>query len=179
MKEIFGNTDGLDERTLDFLAKALEKNNLPGFDFLEFKKAVAGLERLGMDEKLAFKSAFTTAETMGFSKEKLIETVGYYRNVIVAEKAAFDAAMAAQLEAKVASKDREMARLRDQIERHKAQIQRMQEEVAGYLDEVEAAEKSIEIEREKLARGQSAFEKTHAAALTELDGDVEKIHAHL
>ncbi len=179
MKEIFGQIDGLDERALDFLTKALEKNNLPGFDFLEFKKAVAGLEKLGMDEKMAYKSAFTTAATMGFSKEKLVETVGYYRSVIVKEKEAFDAATAAQLESKVESKNREIARLNDQIERHKAQIARMQDEIAAYLTDREAAEKSLAAEQEKIEKGRSAFEKTHAAILLELDRDVEKIHANV
>ncbi|HNG89366.1 MAG TPA: hypothetical protein PK858_04155, partial [Saprospiraceae bacterium] len=78
--------DGLDERSLDFLTKALEKNNLPGFDYFEFKRAVATLLEMKIDEDTAFKSAFATAATVGLTKEKLLDTAGYYRNLLDKEK---------------------------------------------------------------------------------------------
>ena len=33
------SADGLDERSLEFLAKTIENNNLPGFDYFEFKRS--------------------------------------------------------------------------------------------------------------------------------------------
>lgn len=179
MKEIFGETTGFDERSLDFLAKALENNNLPGFDFLEFKKSVSGLLKLGMDEATAIKSVFTTAATMGLTKEKLVETAGYYRNIIEKERAAFDNALAAQFQAKVDSKKTEAARLRDQIERNKAEIARLQDEVAGWLTDIESAEKLTALESEKLEKSRSAFELAHSEAILRLDTDIEKIHKNL
>ena len=179
VKEIFGENTGLDERSLDFLGKALEKNNLPGFDFLEFKKSISGLLKLGMDEPTAFKSAFTTAATMGFSKEKLIETHGFYRNIVAKEKEAFDAAASKQEAEKVAARQTEIARLNDQIERNRAEIQRLQDEMARYLTDVESAETAIKLEKEKLEKSQKAFGFTHQSVLNQLDGDLEKIHSHL
>lgn len=179
MKEIFGETNGLDERSLDFLAKALEQNNLPGFDFLEFKKSVSGLLKLGMDEPTAIKSVFTTASTMGLTKEKLVESIGYYRNIIEKERAAFDNALAAQTQSKVDSKKTESARLRDQIERNKAEIARLQDEIAGWLTAIDDAEKMTALESEKLEKSQKAFEFAHAEVLLRLDKDLEKIHQNL
>ena len=70
-KSLF-KTEGLDERSLEFLTTALEKSNLPGFDYLEFKRAVADLlSNMNMDEATAYKSAFTTvATTLGLTKGK-------------------------------------------------------------------------------------------------------------
>ena len=60
--------DGLDDRSLEFLASALEKNNLPGFDYYEFKRAVVALRQMQLDEPTAHKSAFATAATGGVTK---------------------------------------------------------------------------------------------------------------
>ena len=74
LKNIFGNDHGLDEKSVDYLTSALAKNNLPGFDYLEFKQSLAALADLGMDEPTAIKSAFATASTVGLTKDKLVKT---------------------------------------------------------------------------------------------------------
>ncbi len=179
MKEIFGDPANLDERSLEFLARSIEQNNLPGFDFLEFKKSVNALLKLGMDEPTAHRSVFATASTMGLTKEKLVESLGYYRNIVEKEKAAFYDALSAQTHEKVDSKKAETARLRDQIERNKAEIARLQDEVAGWLAAIDEAEKLTGIESEKLEKNRAAFEFTHAEAMLRLDKELEKIHQNL
>ncbi len=179
MKEIFGDPAGLDERSLDFLAKTLEQNNLPGFDFLEFKKSAAGLLKLGMDEATAIKSVFTTAATMGLTKEKLVETAAYYRNLLEKERDAFDNAHAVQMQEKVDSKKTGTIRLRDQIERNKSEITRLQDEIGGWLNSITDSEKLAALESEKLEKSKKSFEFAHAEVLLRLDQDVEKIHQNL
>ncbi|MEZ4920023.1 MAG: hypothetical protein R2792_13045 [Saprospiraceae bacterium] len=75
-------SDNTDEKSLTFLTQAIEKNNLPGFDYFEFKRAVSSLLQMDIDEATAYKSAFATAATMGLTKDKLLETASYYRNVV-------------------------------------------------------------------------------------------------
>ena len=177
-KSLFA-ADGLDERSLEFLSNAIEKNNLPGFDYFEFKRAVAQLAELNLDEATAYKSAFTTAATLGLTKEKLIETAGYYRNVVEKEKEAFAKALENQNATKVSSRQQEVSRLRDQIERHKQEIARLQDEIAGYLNQADAAENAVKQESEKLEKSKSAFEKTHLSVLNIIDRDVENLHKYL
>jgi predicted RNase H-like nuclease (RuvC/YqgF family) len=171
--------DGLDDRSLDFLAQAIERNNLPGFDYLEFKRAVAQLKELKLDEATAFKSAFTTAATLGLTKEKLIETAGYYRNIVEKEQTQFTQALENQNATKVSSRQNDVSRLKDQIERHKADIERMKEELAAYQNQVEQAEAAAKTEAEKLEKAKAAFEKTNQAVLRNIDQDVENLHKHL
>ncbi len=170
---------GLDERSLEFLSNAVEKNNLPGFDYFEFKRAVMALEQMDLDEPTCFKSAFTTAATVGLTKEKLIETAGYYRNVMLKEKEHFDKALESQNDSKVISREQEVKRLRDQIERHKIEISRLQDEMAGYLNQIDQAETSVKVEAEKLEKTKSAFEQTHQSILLQIDRDVENMHKYL
>lgn len=177
-KSLFDAT-GLDDRSLEFLTQALEKNNLPGFDYLEFKRAVAQLLDLKLDEATAFKSAFSTASTMGLTKEKLFETAAYYRNLVEKEQAHFTEALENQNATKVAGQQNTVTRLRDQIERNKTEILRLQDEMAAYLTQVEQVESSTKLESEKLEKAKAAFEKTNKAVLLNIDSDVEKMHKHL
>ena len=177
-KSLFA-AEGLDDRSLEFLTSALEKNNLPGFDYFEFKRAVFNLLAMQLDEAVAYKSAFTTAATLGVTKEKLIETAGYYRNLVGKEKERFDEALENQNEVKVNGKQADIKRLRDQIERLKAEITRLQDEIAGYLTQIEQAESSVKAETEKLQKARTSFEFTHQAMLLQMDKDVENMHKYL
>lgn len=177
-KSLFAS-DGLDDRSLEFLAGAIEKNNLPGFDYFEFKRAVATLQQMQLDEAIAHKSAFTTAATVGVTKEKLIETAGYYRNLLLEEKVGFDKALENQNATKVTARQAEIKRLKDQIDRHKADIARLQDEMAAYLEEIERTESAIKVETEKLEKTHKAFEKTHLSVVTQIDKDIENMHKYL
>lgn len=177
-KSIFA-AEGLDDRSLEFLTNALEKNNLPSFDYFEFKRAVTTLLGMNIDEATAFKSAFATAATVGLTKDKLLETAGYYRSLLAKEKEQFDEALQNQNATKVASRQQEVKRLRDQIERHKADIARLQDEMAAYLNQIESAEAAAKTEGEKLDKTRLAFEKAHASVTMQIDKDIELVHKHL
>jgi chromosome segregation ATPase len=171
--------DGLDDRSLEFLANAIEKHNLPGFDYYEFKRAVGSLLQMQLDEATAYKSAFTTAATVGLTKDKLIETAGYYTNVIEKEKEQFDTALQAQNEVKINAREAENKRLRDQVERHKAEIVRLQDEIAQYLQQIEQGETSLQQEREKLEKAKSSFERTQKSIVMQIGKDIELMHKYL
>lgn len=173
------HAEGVDDRSLEFLAGAIEKHNLPGFDYFEFKRAVLALQQMNLDAPTAHKSAFTTAATVGITKEKLIETAGYYRNVIQKEKEQFDSALNNQNQTKIVARQEEVKRLRDQVERHKIEIARLQDEVAGYLNKIAEAEASTTSESEKLEKTRIAFEKTHELIVLQIDRDIENMHQYL
>lgn len=177
-KSLFA-AEGLDDKSLEFLANAIEKNNLPGFDYFEFKRAVTALSQMQMDEPTSFKSAFTTAATVGVTKDKLIESAGYYKNVIVKEKEQFDQALVNQNNTKVTTREEEIKKLRDQIERHKTEITRLQDEIAAYLNQIGQSETAVKLDSEKLTKTKTAFESTHQSVMLQIDRDIENMHKYL
>jgi flagellin-like hook-associated protein FlgL len=173
------SAEGQDERSLEFLANAIERNNLPGFDYYEFKRAVFTLMEMKLDEPTAQKSAFTTAATVGMTKEKLIETAGYYHEILVKEKDQFDKALESQNASKITARQEEIKRLQDQIERHKLDISRLQDEIGAYLNQIDQATLAVTNEAEKLAKTKSAFHTTHQSVLLQIERDVENMHKNL
>ena len=177
-KSLFA-AEGLDDRSLEFLTNALEAGNLPGFDYFEFKRALVTLRGMEIEEGAAHKSAFATAAIIGLTKEKLVETAGFYRNFLDKEKEKFSAALKNQMAAKVTSREDEIKRLNDQIERHTTEIARLQEEMAAYRLQIEQAGIAMDVEREKITKAGDGFARTHISILTQIDRDIENIHKYL
>ena len=177
-KSLFA-AEGIDDRSLEFLTNALEQNNLPGFDYFEFKRALVTLRGMEVEEGAAHKSAFATAATIGLTKDKLIETANYYRNFLEKEKEKFNTALKNQMAAKVTSREDEIKRLTDQIERHKADIARLQEEMAVYRQQIDQATTTMTTEKDKITKASDGFEKTHASVLSQIDRDIENIHKYI
>ena len=101
LKDLFGDHHGLDSKSVVFLMKALEKNNLPGFDYIEFKQALSALTEMNMDLGTAIKSAFVTGSTVGLTKEKLLESALHYAKIIAEEKVQFQKAVEKQIQQKI------------------------------------------------------------------------------
>jgi chromosome segregation ATPase len=180
MKSIFGKHHGLDEKSVEILSAALEKNNLPGFDYIEFKQALFALfEKVRVDEPTAFKSAFATAGVMGLTKEKLLETAEYYREVLTNEKQLFEAALQNQIEQRIVQKQQEVIKLQLQIEANRKAIADLEKKVAQANDIIAHADGEIEETRLKIENTRSAFENTLQSIMNQIQLDIEQIQRHL
>lgn len=179
LKNLFGKITGLDQRSLESLTNALEKSNLPGFDYIEFKQSVDALTELGMDEPTAFKSAFTTATTIGLTKDKLITTAKHYREVLSREKQQFEIACENQIEQKVNSKKKEVEKLKNQIEDYKSKIRQLEEQITKSQDTIDHADENIQSALERIKSTQSDFDNTFQSVVNQLDKDLTGIETYL
>lgn len=179
LKIIFGDYHGLDEKSVDFLVQALEKNNLPGFDYLEFKQSLLALTELNMDEATAIKSAFATAATVGLTKDKLLKTAEHYKGILNAEKQQFDAALQKQMQQRVQSKLDEVDKLKKQIEDYKLKIKQLEEKIVSSQSVIDQADEHIRAAKEKIESTQESFEHTWRSILNQINQDVENINRFL
>lgn len=175
LKNLFGSTTGLDERSLSSLTNALERSNLPGFDYIEFKQSVDALLQMGMDESTAVKSAFATAATMGLTKEKLLNTAKHYREVLHKESEQFEAACQNQIDQKVNAKRTEVEKLKTQIEEYRAKIKTLEEQIAKAVDTISHADENIQSALEKIQTTKSQFDETFKSVMNQMDRDMESI----
>jgi peptidoglycan hydrolase CwlO-like protein len=179
LKQLFGDAHGLDERSVDFLTGALEKNNLPGFDYIEYKQSLGALTAMNIDEMTAFKSAYATAATVGLTKEKLLKTAEHYKGILQQEKIQFDAALEKQMQQRVKSKQDEVVKLKKQIEDYQLKIKQMQDKIAESEAIVANADEDIRSSMEKINATRENFESTLRSIVNEIDKDVENINRYL
>ena len=179
LKSLFGENHLLDEKSITFLTDALEKNNLPGFDYIEFKQSMAALAKMNLDEETAMKSAFATAATVGLTKEKLLETAAHYKKILDGEKTKFGNAMQNQMTKNIAGKKKEVETLKIQIENQKAQIKKFEEQIAKQQNTIDTADEQINAATEKIEQAKEKFEYAHQSVMNQIEKDIEGIQQNL
>jgi septal ring factor EnvC (AmiA/AmiB activator) len=179
LKAVFGTIQGLDEKSVEFLTNALAKNNLPGFDYLEFKLSVGRLLLMAMPEDTAYKSTFTTASTVGLTKEKLISTAQHYKEILLKEKEQFDLALNNQLQKRVKSKQEEVEKLKIQIENWKVQIENLKTQIAKSQATIDTADEQIGAEMRKIETTKDNFEHTYRSILSQIELDMQNVQKYL
>ncbi|HHM20682.1 MAG TPA: hypothetical protein ENJ20_01550 [Bacteroidetes bacterium] len=175
LKAIFGKKGNNDDKSLDFLTKALAKNNLKGFDYLEYKLSLGRLAEMGIEDDIIYKSAFATATTVGLTKEKLIASARHYKEVLRKEKEQFDLALENQLNKRVKSKRAEVDKLKKQIAAWEEQIKKLQTQIVQSQATINNADQHIQAEMAKIENTKVHFESTHQNVLSQIDEDLEKI----
>lgn len=179
MKHLFGDTNGIDEKSLESLLKALERNTLSGFDYLKFKSAVISLSQLNLEETIAIKSAFMTAAAGGLTKEKLLETAQHYRAVIAKEKDLFDAATERHRDQRIGEKLKQVATLKQQIVDNQLKIKQLQEEVEQATAQVRESDFEIEQAVQKIDEAKGKFGLAHQTILGAIDKDIQRMQSVL
>ena len=174
------NTTGkVDDGILDKLLQAIEKNNLDGFDYLEFKKALKALEKIPMDEATKFRSTFATASTMGVTLDKLVESTTHYINVLDKENTTFLKAFEGQLTSKVGNKEKEIVQFDAIIKEKSAKIKQLTEEIAKHQTQITELRKIVDESKTKIDKTKNDFKLSYLHLRTQLEQDVEKMKQYL
>ena len=93
------------EKFSQILFGAMEKNNIDGFDYLEYRQSLQSLKKMNMDESTRYKSAYAMAQTMGASPDYLVKTAQHYLDVLKKEEDKFETALKNQRSRQEGEKD--------------------------------------------------------------------------
>lgn len=176
----YTNTAGtIDEKIIDKLLGAIENNNLDGFDYLEFKRAIKALEKIPMDEATKYRSAFATASTLGVTLEKLTSSAGHYMNILDTENNTFLKAFEGQLSAKVGNKEKEIVQFDAIIKEKSEKIKQLTAEITKHQAQIEELRKTLEESKSKIDKTQNDFKISYLHLRSQLEQDVEKMKQYL
>ena len=137
-----------DSKFVDILLKAVEKNNLEGFDYLEYKSSLQSLSGMDMDEETKYRSSLAMAQTMGATPEKLIKTAQHYIATLNKEKSKFQDALKGQKAKQVTGKE--------------SSIKQIEQGIAGKLKKISELQKEIENDNKKVAEMKTGINKAAA-----------------
>lgn len=179
LEDIF-NASALDSKSVEFLNNALKANTLQGFDYLKFKQSVITLQlSMGMSEESAVRSTFATASTLGVTKEKLVESIQHYVQILHKEKTEFDAAHNKQKDIKINHKQSETNFLQEKILSHKAQIAELEKQIKEFQAKIDNADKEIEEARQKIEDTKQRFDETYTHFENVLKNDIDTFNKYL
>ncbi len=168
-----------DSKILDSLIKALEDNNLPGEDYMEFAEALKSMESIPLEESVKIQTVLATLSTRGLTREKIIESGTYYLSVLEKEKAKFGKAMEKQLKEGVTVKNEEITALEELNKTKSAQIAQLTQEIKDNQAEIEKIRMKISENDQKIKGTEANFNTTYDLVARQLQANIDKINALL
>lgn len=169
----------VDKKIVDKLLNAIEKSNLDGFDYLEFKKALKALEKMPMDEATKYRSAFATASTIGASLDKLVSSANFYISVLDKEESDFTKTFDTEFTGKIKEKEDQVKQFEQIIKDKSAQIKRLTEEIAKHQKQAEEIKVKLVEGKDKLAKTKLDFKSSLEQIKKQLLDDIAKMNQYL
>lgn len=140
-----GGKGKVDKKFINILFKAMETNNIEGFDYLEFKQSLKSLQKMEMDEATRFQSAFAMAQTMGATGASLIQTADHYLKVLHKEEQKFAQALSKQQANQIGSKTKAIDNIDKKITQNEQKIAQLNEEI----EKQKQKKKSLKVQLEQ------------------------------
>jgi hypothetical protein len=175
------NTDSgsFEDRIAESLFAALEKNNLEGFDYFEFKNSLKAMADMPLDEPTRFRSAFATASTMGLTVEKLLQTADHYLKVLGNEHNNFMGTVSAQRNTNVHDKEAEAEGLNKAIQEKSEQIKQLTEEIQQHQADIQKMRENMAQAKARIEQTEANFNRTYTSVITQMTDDIDKIKKYL
>ncbi len=169
----------IDNTILDRLIKAIEDNNQAGFDYLEYRRSLKSLAALPMEESIKFQSAFATASTMDVTLEKLLDSIEFYKKVLLNEKDNFFKASKQQYAQNVEGRIKEKQTVGDLIKEKSLAIQKLTEEIRAHQAHMEELNKLVENAEAKISETSESFTQALQVLMSQMEQDGEKLKQYI
>lgn len=168
-----------DEKFTNLLLKAIEDNNIEGFDYIEFKQSVQSLSKVEPDEGKRYKNAFAMAGAMGLTKSKLFSSAKHYVNILDSEEKKFSEAFNAQKQKQVNQKESKSTELQQSINTKEDQIKKLQASIEKEKKQLGSIESDISKALAKVEATKEGFYGAYHMVLQQIKDDLDKISTHL
>jgi len=168
-----------DQKFTDLLLKAIESQNLDGFDYLEFKNSIQSLTKVIPDESMRFKSAFEMAKTMGLDKAKLIQSGTHYINVLNTENKKFKDALENQKAKQIQGKAEQVAAVEKGISEKHKMIETLKKEIEAGTAQLDQLRNEVNDAVVKIETTNQQFVASFNLVYNQIHEDIEKIKTHV
>lgn len=174
-----GRPGEVNTKFMEVLLTAMEKANLPGVDYLEYRQSLKSLEKMPMEESVRYQSAFAMAQAMGATPQKLTESATHYMSVLKAEQGKFEEALRNQTAERIGNRQEMVKNLELALQQKAAQIKKLTEEMELHRAEMEKLEIEIKDATSKVAITQKDFFASYESLVSQIGLDVENMKRFL
>ena len=164
---------------MEILFGAMEKHNLDGFDYLEFKQSLKSLEKMPMDEQTRFQSAFAMAKTMGATPKKLVDAAAHYLKVLLHEEKKFEQALANQRTQQIGGREKQIKDLEVGIQQKAQHIKKLTQEIEQSQKQLAGIKKEISGAVSKVETTKNNFIASYNSVVAQIQSDMENMKKYL
>jgi len=167
------------QKFTDILLSAMDNADLEGFDYLEYKKSLQSLQKMNMEERTAYQSAFAMAQTMGATPQLLVSTAQHYLKALQEEEQKFGKALLNQQENRIGAKRQEQQTLTNTIKDKEAQIKKLQAEIQEHQQKLGKLDGEIKQADLSIANTKNDFFASYQNLVKQIQEDITKMQEYL
>lgn len=167
------------DKFMNILFGAMDKANLPGFDYLEYKQSLKNLSKMPMDEQTRYQSAFAMAKTMGATPQKLLDAAQHYINILKEEEKKFQQALVNQRGRQVGDKEKAIQQTSSLVEQKQKQIEQLKKEIEADKAKVDKMKSEISGATAKVEKTKNDFVASYNAIIAQIVTDMDKMKQYL
>jgi chromosome segregation ATPase len=169
----------VNDKFLNVLFSAIEKNNQEGFDYLEFRNSLQSLKEMNMDEATRFKSAMAMAKSMGASMATIVTSGQQYLQVLKTEQGKFDEAMKNQRSQQIGNKEQQMEEFSNAIKAKEEEIKKLQQEIEQTKQKYVELSQQIKDATRHIESTKNDFVASYESLVGQIQGDLNKIQEYM
>jgi len=161
------------------LLDALEKANLPGYDYFEFIKAIDAQMTIIPSEAMRFQSSFAMASTMGVTVQTLLTSAQHYSDTLSAKEKEFISALEKHSIDAVGGKEGQISAIDSEMKKMAEQIQKLTQDINLLQEQRTVLTNEISTNRIKIDTVKNNFNATLKTINDRIINDINKIKQYL
>lgn len=174
-------TADVDRKFVEHFVDLLEKANLPGPDYFEYKQALQSMEGLGLGEEKQFQAAWASFKAMGGAKDTNIlrTSAEQYLGILDKDRTSFLKDVDVAIKNRVGSLHDELKKLEENNTAFTQQIADLQKKIDDNKNRLGQISGEISEQSAKINANKESFEVTMNSFVEQIKSDLNKINQYL
>ncbi|MCF0055653.1 hypothetical protein [Dyadobacter sp. CY356] len=174
-------TAEVDRKFVQHFVELLEKANLPGPDYFEYKQALRSMEGLGLGEEKQFQAAWASFKAMGgVTDNSILKTsADQYLSVLGKDRESFLKDVERAVKERVGSLNDEVKKLEDNNNAYIQEIANLQKKIDENKNRLGQISGEIAEQSAKINANRDNFEVTYQSFVSQINSDLSKINQYL
>lgn len=174
-------TANVDRKFVEHFVDLLEKANLPGPDYFEFKQALQSMDSLGLGEEKQFQAAWASFKAMGGIKDHAIlkTSADQYLSILSKDRESFLKDVEKAIRERVGSLTDEVKKLEDNNVAYAQEIANLQKKIDDNKNRLGQISGEVAEQSSKLNANRDSFEITYQSFVEQINSDINKINQYI
>lgn len=175
-------TAEVDRKFVEHFVELLEKANLPGPDYFEYKQALKSMEGLGLSEDKQYQASWASFRAMsgGVSDTTLLtNSASQYVGVLDRDRASFLKDVEKAISDRVGSLNKELTQLQEDNKTYARKILELQEKINANNGRLEKINSDIQEQSAKINDNRDSYDITYHSMVEQINSDLAKIKKYL
>jgi len=170
---------GFNQEIYDKIMTVLDKNNIDGFDYYEFKQSIANSSAMPLPEPDKFRTIFAMAQPFGVSKDKLLSSIDFYLSKLDEHKAGFQGYIQSLRDQEVVAREQKQALNQQQIQQKSDMIRQLTDEINLLTQDNATLATEVYTQTSQINAKEQSFSTTFEVVVKQLNDDKGKIDTYI